>query len=206
MKQCPSCKESKTFESFYKDKQKNDGLTSRCKICVKHEYAKQKENHSFLEKRRNSNRKSQKKRRSRQEVKDAEKDYRNNRYHTDPFYRAKTIKTSSVFRSNKRKKDPKIKMIDNCRRRFSIFLKGKRAMSFSKMLGCSLEFLKQHLESQFQPGMTWENYGKWHVDHIYPLERAYVEGKERFEEACKYTNLQPLWAADNIKKGNKINI
>ena len=72
-----------------------------------------------------------------------------------------------------------------------------------KDLGCSIEELKTHLESQFQPRMTWDNYGKWHIDHIKPLSNFNLENKEEFKEACNYKNLQPLWAKDNLIKGAK---
>ena len=70
-----------------------------------------------------------------------------------------------------------------------------------ELLGCTLDELKQHLEKQFQPGMTWENQGKWHIDHIKPLSRA--ETLEELYRRCHYTNLQPLWGFDNIAKGAK---
>ncbi len=67
-------------------------------------------------------------------------------------------------------------------------------------MGTSIENVKRNLESQFQPGMNWENYGKWHVDHIVPLASA--KSKEELEKLYHYTNLQPLWAADNIRKSD----
>ena len=70
-------------------------------------------------------------------------------------------------------------------------------------LGCSVEFLKQHLESQFQEDMTWKNYGQWHIDHKKPLASFDLTDRKQFLKACHYTNLQPLWAADNIRKGVK---
>jgi hypothetical protein len=69
-------------------------------------------------------------------------------------------------------------------------------------LGCEIEVLKEHLEKQFVDGMTWENKGDWHFDHIIPLSSAKTE--DELYKLCHYTNLQPLWAIDNIKKGKKI--
>lgn len=72
-------------------------------------------------------------------------------------------------------------------------------------IGCSIEFLKKHLEDQFTEGMTWDNWalGGWHIDHIKPLSAFDMTSIEQFKEAANYKNLQPLWATDNIKKGAK---
>lgn len=69
------------------------------------------------------------------------------------------------------------------------------------ILGCSYEFLKHHIESQFVEGMTWENRSEWHIDHIIPMASAKTE--EDVIRLNHYTNLQPLWAKDNLKKGAK---
>ena len=79
------------------------------------------------------------------------------------------------------------------------FKKNKRTVF---MLGCSLEFLMEHLELKFTAGMTHENHGLWHVDHIIPLASAKTE--EEMYALCHYTNLQPLWAHENLSKGDKI--
>jgi hypothetical protein len=71
-------------------------------------------------------------------------------------------------------------------------------------LGCSIPELKQYLESKFQPGMSWENHGKeWHIDHIRSLVNFDLTNKKQLLEACHWTNLQPLWWIDNLKKGSK---
>lgn len=70
------------------------------------------------------------------------------------------------------------------------------------MLGCDWATLASHMEARFQPGMSWDNRGKWHVDHIIPLDSA--KTPEEMERLCHYTNLQPLWAADNIRKSDRI--
>lgn len=70
-------------------------------------------------------------------------------------------------------------------------------------LGCSVEELKTHLEFQFQPGMTWENWAHdgWHIDHKIPLAKFDLTDREQLLRAVHYTNLQPLWAKDNLSKG-----
>jgi Uri superfamily endonuclease len=72
-------------------------------------------------------------------------------------------------------------------------------------LGCTISELKQHLESKFEPGMTWDNWGKygWHIDHIRPLSKFDLADRVQFLKACHYANLQPLWAIDNLRKGSK---
>jgi hypothetical protein len=72
----------------------------------------------------------------------------------------------------------------------------------SEILGCNYNEFKLYIENKFIDGMTWNNYGKWHIDHIIPISSA--NNKEEVIKLNHYTNLQPLWAKDNIKKGNKI--
>jgi hypothetical protein len=73
-----------------------------------------------------------------------------------------------------------------------------------KDLGCSIPELKLYLENRFQPGMTWDNYGSdWHIDHIRPLANYDLTDREVLKQLVHYTNLQPMWAIDNIKKSNK---
>jgi hypothetical protein len=80
-----------------------------------------------------------------------------------------------------------------------------RLKNVTPELGCTPEEFRNHIESQFLPGMTWRNYGeKWHIDHHYPLSIAIRQGALVYAKACHYTNLRPLWAYDNMKKHNKI--
>lgn len=74
------------------------------------------------------------------------------------------------------------------------------------LIGCTPQELAEHLESQFLPGMSWENYGYrgWHVDHIIPLAKFDLRDAEQQAAAFHYTNLQPLWAEDNLRKSDKV--
>lgn len=103
--------------------------------------------------------------------------------------------------------DVYFKMAHSLRSRLRLAIKrGQKAGSAVRDLGCSIEELKQHLEAQFTEGMGWENYGLdgWHIDHIIPLSSFDLTNREQFLKACHYTNLQPLWAKDNLHKGAKV--
>jgi hypothetical protein len=71
-----------------------------------------------------------------------------------------------------------------------------------EILGCDFETFKKHIQMQFKKGMNWNNYGKWHLDHIYPVSLA--RDKKHLIELNHYTNFQPMWASENISKSNKI--
>ena len=71
-------------------------------------------------------------------------------------------------------------------------------------LGCSVQYLKCRLEKKFKKGMTWDNWGEWHIDHIIPLDSFDLTDEKQYLEACNYKNLQPLWAKENFLKGKII--
>jgi hypothetical protein len=105
------------------------------------------------------------------------------------------------------KTNPTYKMANAVRRRLGEYLNLKGLTKTNKtftIVGCTPAELKIHLEKQFKPGMTWWNHTPkgWHIDHIIPLASA--ETLEETEKLAHYTNLQPMWAKDNIKKSNKI--
>ena len=109
----------------------------------------------------------------------------------------------------RRKEDPQIRLKDALRSRLNVAIKeGFKNGSAVRDLGCSIEYLENHLESKFQPGMTWENYGKgpghWNIDHIIPLAAFDLTNRQHVVLACYYLNLQPLWFEDNSSKGAKL--
>lgn len=116
-------------------------------------------------------------------------------------------------RNAKRKIDIQYKLQENLRCRIRAAMRSQNQRKNSKsaeLLGCSYDELRKHLESLFQPDMTWENYGRksglrcWEIDHIYPISKFDLSNSEEIKKACHYTNLQPLWADENTKKSNKI--
>lgn len=72
---------------------------------------------------------------------------------------------------------------------------------YKNIFGCSVDFYKSYIESQFKEGMSWNNYGEWHIDHIKPLGLAKTE--KELKKLFHYKNVQPLWANENRKKGVK---
>jgi hypothetical protein len=104
-----------------------------------------------------------------------------------------------------RQTDPQYRLANLLRTRLHHALKGSRKSARTlELLGCSIEHLVKHLESKFQPGMSWENQGAWHVDHIRPMASFDLTDPEQQRQACHWTNLQPLWAADNFRKSDKL--
>lgn len=81
-----------------------------------------------------------------------------------------------------------------------------KSESLIRLLGCSIPELRRHLETGFLPGMTWENWGRegWHIDHIIPCASFDLSDPKQQAACFHYTNLQPLWAAENIGKGARL--
>ena len=103
----------------------------------------------------------------------------------------------------RRKSDPTFRALCNLRTRIRDALRRNvKSASTKELLGCSIEKFKSHLENQFQPGMTWENYGQWHVDHIKPCAKFDLTIPEQQRQCFHYSNCQPLWAKQNLQKSD----
>lgn len=111
--------------------------------------------------------------------------------------------------ANKRRKyhaNPQVKLAVRVRSRLARAIRREcRHKTAIAMLGCTIDELKAHIESLFKPGMTWANWSfrGWHLDHIKPLEFFDLTDPEQLEQACHFTNLQPLWMSENLMKGRK---
>jgi glutaredoxin len=109
------------------------------------------------------------------------------------------------WRKQQRGKNPEYNILNalRCRLYQKITQKGfSKSDSTIKLTGCSVKELKIHLEKQFQDGMSWDNYGEWHIDHIKPCSSFDLTRPEEQRKCFHYSNLQPLWAMDNILKGD----
>lgn len=105
----------------------------------------------------------------------------------------------------KRVEDPYFRLVSNLRSRLRNALKDQAACKAGKsfeLIGCDSTTLRKHLEKQFTLGMCWDNYGEWHVDHIRPCSSFDLSNEKEQKECFHFTNLQPLWAADNLSKGD----
>ena len=115
--------------------------------------------------------------------------------------------TTRDKRKGRYKTDIQYKLSVILRARFQMALKRNyKTGSAVRDLGCSIGELQVYLESKFQSGMTWDNHGLygWHIDHIKPLASFDLTDRQQLLLACHYTNLQPLWATDNLSKGDSI--
>lgn len=126
------------------------------------------------------------------------------KYYLDNRERINADRLAYVKR--KRLADPLYKMAGNLRKRNGHIFKKiglHKSCKTKELLGADYQTVMRHIESQFIFGMSWENYGQWHIDHKKPLALAKTE--EQLIKLCNYKNLQPLWAEENLRKRDKIN-
>lgn len=125
---------------------------------------------------------------------------------TEP--KARSRRASEMRRESKRRyyaSSAKYRLIHRIRNRTLKALNGEIKLGLTRTwIGCTPAELMAHLEAQFQPGMSWDNRGAWHVDHIRPLASFDLTDQQQRRAACHFTNLQPLWAEENIAKGARL--
>lgn len=103
------------------------------------------------------------------------------------------------------KNNPNARVQNSLRARLRKFIKGKKSLRISNLIGCSFDEFRQHLECKFKKGMTWDNYGSaWHIDHIIPCKHFDHTDEDQVARCWHWTNLQPLWASENCSKQDTI--
>lgn len=186
---CNWCKTVKTVDCFSKDKSNAYGFESVCTDCRREAAAKRRADNpektrAISLKSRNKNIEKARKRKSEWAANNKEwtNFYRRYKYNTEPKYRCAIVARQLV-------------------RRMLKTTGIKKPFRTQEVLGYTPQELKMHIEAQFKPGMNWDNYGKWHIDHIIPISSA----KTLYEgiKLSQLDNLQPLWAEENLIKGNR---
>lgn len=233
MKKCTKCKEIKELHFFSIKKSTKDGLLRECKSCeskrlkdyykrnskkIKEYQKKYREDNpeklkaKNYQKNNSENKKEYLKEyylRNKAKAKIKNKEYRNKNPDKIKNYQKEYRKNNSEkalnCHKNRKKKDPLYKLSGALRTRINQAFKHKfwkKNGPTEKLLGESFEFVHNYIEIQFKKEMCWQNHGEWHIDHKIPL--AYAKTEEELIKLFHYTNLQPLWAIDNLTKNNKI--
>jgi len=203
---CSGCGIEKELCEFGKRKDSKSGVRSECKSCFK-EYHRSwrtsnpKKYPEYDERYKKNNPSSFKLKRKIYKEKHKEKIREYNRQ-----WRLNNKERLNNYSKNRRKTDPLFHLIILVRNRINNFLQIRKITKRNTtidIIGCTPEFLKCHIENQFTEGMSWELLGELiHIDHITPLCSAKTE--DEIYKLCHYTNLQPLWRDENLKKGGKI--
>lgn len=214
MKICTRCNLKKIKSEFAKRTRNKDGLSCWCKNCVS--------DHGKIKYLENQEKRKEKTRQWRLNNPEKAKEYKlkyNIEKSGDNKIRDKAYKIKHKDRireynkirfKEKRLTDIEFKIKSALRSRTSKAIKSKNGTKSYKtmdLIGCSILKLKEHLESQFVDGMSWDNYSHqgWNIDHIKPCASFDLTDVEEQKKCFHYTNLQPLWAVDNYKKGKKLN-
>ena len=198
-KYCKRCDCIKPYKAFYKNKRKKDGLQGYCKSCMK------KTNANSFQRHKKERMASSLRYQKCQKSKKYKREWSKRKYDTNPEFRKKCIKNAVAYERIKLDTDPTYKLIHNMRRRLRHAVKGygDKYDTTMNLVGCNSTKLREYLEAKFTEGMIWENQGDWHIDHIQPCCSFDLTSEEEQRKCFHYTNLQPLWAKDNLQKGGK---
>ena len=129
------------------------------------------------------------------------------KYIKDPKVKERKRIYNATYEARRKKEDLNYRLMAVLRQRVtSAIKKNLKGGSAVRDLGCSISDFKEYIAKQFEPGMSWENWGKytWHLDHKKPLASFDLTNREQFLQACHYTNYQPLWAEENYRKNAKL--
>lgn len=204
-KNCTKCGLTKNIDDFPKCPECKGGYKNKCKSCTK-EIAniwrdKNPDSHKLWREKNIDYDKERKKKHyedNRDKYIQQSTEYRKN--NTD-----KVNQRVREYRKRRFSEDEVFKLTFTVRRRIRNFLKMSNTPKLGQtfeLIGCTPQELVKHIENQFTEGMNWGNHGEWHIDHIIPLSSG--KTKEEVMKLCHYTNLQPLWGIDNLKKSDKM--
>lgn len=219
---CSKCKDEKEVCEFNIRKERKSGFSSQCKLCISKNAKKYRENNSELIKTRkkvyhdknreklNKKAKEWREKNSSQYLLQKRNYYKENReivLERRKLWSKNNREKINKYIKTKKNEKPLFRVELNIRSRVKQYLKQKNITQNNKtfdIIGIEVNELKKYLESQFINGMSWENYGiyGWHIDHKIPLCSA--KNETELLKLFHYTNLQPLWAEENLKKNGKL--
>lgn len=209
-KTCKGCLIEKKIGEFFSDPRGKLGVRSRCKSCLQQQNKSNpniiKNKKAYAQKNRDIiNKKLRDKRNTNIDYyREYDKEKMRRLRGARPEHYRKSNNDNSLKRYHRLKNDPIYSLTKLVRSRFLKAVKSEyKDSSVINLLGCSIEELRDYLESKFQEGMNWQNHGVhgWHIDHIKPCASFDFTDMEQQKKCFHYTNLQPLWAKDNLRKG-----
>jgi hypothetical protein len=199
----------KELSYFPKDNRCSFGYRNKCKKCTNEEQRIRRKNN--LEKYKATRKIYYYKNieKIRKEKKISNDKYKDSKALYDVQYRKKHKEKIAEYKKNWDKNQMKNNILyrikKNLRRRVHHALKGNnKSKSTMKLIGCTPEFFKNYIESLFIEGMTWDNYGEWHIDHIIPCFTFDLTIPEEQNKCFNYSNQRPLWKTDNLKRPKNI--
>lgn len=223
-KTCTKCKQDKELTEFYKDRRIKDGLRSQCKSCMKgyHETNREKitarqKAHYQANREKIIARQQAHYQANREKVSvykrahyEAHREEVRSRQHAYYQENSEILKERSAqYKRDRLANDPTFRQVGNIRSNLRGILHGRGAHQPTlELLGCTGQEWRDHLESQFTEGMSWDSYGKgdgkWEIDHILPVSSFDQTDPEQRKICWHYSNTQPLWHTENVLKGNSI--
>jgi len=207
IKKCTKCKQEKSILLFYTNQSNKFGVSCWCKECESKIKKKLKKENPQKEKERHKRYQAKHKYKIKEYYLEYYSKNKDKYKERNKKWFMQNRKKFREYERNKRKTDSCFRIKQALRCRLYHVLKGtNKSTSTLELLGCSIEEFKNHLERQFINGMSWDNYGYygWHIDHIKPCDSFDLTLEEEQRKCFHYSNLQPLWAKDNLSKSNKI--
>jgi hypothetical protein len=200
-KKCYKCETVKSTDAFHKNKSKKDGLASECKACCNARNKNRSQIEAVKKRKKEYDREYYQKNKQKKHA-------QHKKWREENREAALNIQRRYDRKRHERLKDcPEYRISNTVRVAVREALRGrKKSERTFEALPYTPAQLKEHIESQFEDWMTWDNYGTWHIDHIYPQSKLPYDSLEHpnFQKCWALENLRPLDAIENIKKGDKV--
>lgn len=209
-KVCLRCDSKKNIDNFNRDKTRKDGRHPYCRLCQREISAPYFKLHK--EDAKANSREWYRNNIERIKVYSSDEEVKKRKRKYMKEYRLlnkdRKRKNAKIYEAKRSKEDVSYRLSNGLRKRLGSAIKGnQKSGSAVRDLGCPIEDFKSYIENKFYDKMSWDNYGngpdKWQLDHIVALCLFDLTQRDQFLKACHFTNIQPLWYSDHIKKTEK---